>query len=104
MRSYRSARNAVRASAEVLLLRDLKEDPERALEEHVLVAQIARAAQTPGGWRAAAWLLERRHPQRWGDPRLVARKAEREDELTDLADPFREVDELARRRRRERQT
>ena len=63
-RAHRSTKNAMRASAEVLLLRDLEDDADRALQEFVLVAQIAHAAQTPGGWRAAAWLLERRRARR----------------------------------------
>jgi transposase len=61
------------------------------------IALIARAGTT--SWQAAAWLLERRHPERW------ARPAPREVEVAAPAapaaapDPFAEVDELARRRR-----
>ena len=62
---------------------------EEALSEPRLLVYIARAAQT--NWRAAAWLLERRHPERW------ALGAEPERPL--LPDPFTEVDELAQRRR-----
>jgi transposase len=36
-----------------------------ALSEARLVVLIARAAQDD--WRAVAWLLERRHPERWAD-------------------------------------
>jgi hypothetical protein len=58
--------------------------------EPALVAQIARAGQ--GDWKAAAWLLERAFPQRW---------AKREaPPASDPTDPFREVDEMAARRRR----
>src|SRR5262249_26070077 len=37
---------------------------DNALAEHRLVALVAAAAGK-GQWRAAAWLLERRHPERW---------------------------------------
>lgn len=37
-----------------------------ATTEERLVAQIAAQAAHPGGERAAAWLLERKYPQRWG--------------------------------------
>src|SRR5262245_2114298 len=55
-----------------------------------LVAAIIQAAQR-GSWQAAAWLLERSYPDRWG----------RREPKAPLppADAFSEVDELAKRRR-----
>lgn len=38
----------------------------RAEAEARLVLLVAKAAQEPKTWQAAAWLLERRDPQRWG--------------------------------------
>jgi transposase len=61
------------------------------------VAIIAQAARE--SWQAAAWLLERRYPERW------ARASQREKDAGEAAspaaadDPFAEVDELAQRRR-----
>lgn len=40
------------------------------------VQVIRRAAERRGGWRAAAWLLERRYPDTWG-PRATAWERER---------------------------
>ena len=64
---------------------------EEATSEARLLVYVARAAAT--NWRAAAWLLERRHPERW------AHGAEMHDSRIS-PDPFTEVDELADRRRR----
>ena len=41
--------------------------------------QIKEAAQN-GDWSAAAWMLERRYPEKWG--RRRARRKESEGELT----------------------
>ena len=41
--------------------------------------QIKEAAQN-GDWRAAAWMLERRYPEKWG--RRRARRDEGKGELT----------------------
>lgn len=64
---------------------------EEATSEARLLIYVAQAARS--SWRAAAWLLERRYPERWG------RGGETEPGVPDPADPFAEVDELARRRR-----
>jgi hypothetical protein len=66
---------------------------EEALSEPRLLVYVARAAQT--NWRASAWLLERRYPERWG-----ARRRELELAVPREGDPFAELDELAARRRR----
>ena len=40
----------------------------RAEAEARLVLLISKAAQEPRTWQAAAWLLERRTPEKWGRP------------------------------------
>jgi endogenous inhibitor of DNA gyrase (YacG/DUF329 family) len=67
---------------------------EAATQEERLLAQIAAAANR-GAWRAAAWILERRFPERW-----AAGRRPEETLVLDESDPFAEVDELARRRRK----
>jgi transposase len=67
----------------------------QAENEGILVAQVGKAASR-GSWRAAAWLLERRHPERWGRP---ADRAESVSPMGDTADPLDALDELAPRRR-----
>jgi hypothetical protein len=70
----------------------------RVLAEERLIAQVAAAAKT--NWRASAWLLERRYPERWAAP---PRRAD--DELPPVVaehDPFWEVDQLAAKRRARR--
>jgi transposase len=49
--------------------RAFREVVERARGEHeaILVAAMSRAAGR-GSWRAAAWVLEREFPERWGPP------------------------------------
>jgi hypothetical protein len=99
MRAHRSAENAARTSSEELLLRELTERVDAAIVEPRLVALVARASAS--NWRAAAWILERQYPTRWGPQRLAQRD---EDDVDDLlgdptnVDPFAEVDELASRR------
>jgi hypothetical protein len=71
-------------------------DRAEAEAEARAVALIASAAKD--SWQAAAWLLERQHPERW------ARVSQRKDaaelkEPEQPHDPFSEVDELAQRRR-----
>jgi hypothetical protein len=65
---------------------------ERALAEDRLVTLLATAARS--NWRAAAFLLERRYPQRWG-----AGRREPEPLLPGESDAFAELDQLAARRR-----
>lgn len=74
----------------------------RAEAEATLVARVAKAAQN-GSWSAAAWLLERRAPERWGKPSdRVNSEKEKEDEEGDgeNKDPIlRARDDLAARRK-----
>lgn len=73
----------------------------RAEAEVRHVAQIAQASAD--SWQAAAWLLERQHPERWGRVSVRLREeAPPQHEPAAVAptdDPFTEVDELAERRR-----
>lgn len=83
---------------------DFRERVEEALAlgEARNVALIAKAA--PDNWQAAAWLLERQYPQRWGRVSTQLRRELDESELARQAaerrgvDPFAEVDELAEKR------
>lgn len=68
----------------------------RVLAEERLVAQVAAGAKTQ--WRAAAWILERRYPERWGPPRPAAEP----DAPAILDDEFSEIDRLAAKRRTRR--
>jgi hypothetical protein len=81
--------------------REFRESVEhaRAEAEARAVTQIANAARE--SWQAAAWLLERQYPDRWGRASVRARDeaAIEPVERVDVDDPFREVDELADRRR-----
>lgn len=84
---------------------DPEDAPYRRLRERVDAAQaegearnvaiIARAALD--NWQAAAWLLERQHPERWA--RISQRPEEAAPPVSTARDPFAEVDELAQRRR-----
>jgi hypothetical protein len=85
--------------------RELRERVEhaKAQAEARNVASIANAARQ--NWQAAAWLLERQYPDRWGRTSVRLRDTPVEDapqveRAVDDDDPFREVDELAERRRR----
>jgi hypothetical protein len=87
---------ADRTSAEVF--RTFRRDVDRAEAEAEArnVAIVASAARE--SWQAAAWLLERQHPERWA--RISQReKAAELKEPEKPHDPFAEVDELAQRRR-----
>ena len=83
------------------LFRQLREKVERAQAEGEVrrVATVAAAANKT--WQAAAWLLERQYPERWG--RLSQREQVGQAPAEPKPDdPFSEVDELAEARRRRR--
>lgn len=63
------------------------------MTERQLVAVVEDAARE-GSWNAAAWLLERKWPERWAKRAKPKPAPEREKP----ADPFAEIDELAERR------
>ena len=67
-RRRRAAREPTVEPAPVLLA-ELEAAVERATDEVRLVAIVAAAA--PTNWRAAAWLLSRRWPERWASRRPV---------------------------------
>jgi hypothetical protein len=71
----------------------------RVLAEERLIGLVAQGAKT--NWRAAAWLLERRYPQRWG-PVRPQDESEPAPPVLAADDPFAEVDMLAARRRARR--
>jgi hypothetical protein len=69
----------------------------RATDETRLTGLVAAEAGR-GNWRAAAWILERRYPDRWAP---IRRRPDGELEPVAVdGDPFSEVDELRRRRER----
>lgn len=74
-------------------------DQARAEAESMHLALVSRAARDD--WRAAAWLLERQHPDRWGKPsdRRAARANDDEPPPADEGpqDPL-AFDQLAPRR------
>jgi hypothetical protein len=89
------------------LYRELVERAELATAEGEVrnVAQIAAAARE--NWQAAAWMLERSYPERWGKVstklRLPTLPPEEDPDRKPQErphDPFAEVDELAARRAR----
>jgi hypothetical protein len=69
----------------------------RVLAEPRLIAQVAAAARTQ--WRAAAFLLERRYPERWAPVRPKAELDVPTVGAVEADDPFAEVDQLAAKRR-----
>lgn len=71
-RLNRSARAKPRDSEMMYVRFTLAYDKALAQAELSSISTIKQASTTTatrkGDWRAAAWLLERRHPDRWGDP------------------------------------
>jgi hypothetical protein len=75
----------------------------RAMSEAQLIGVVEDSARD-GSWNAAAWLLERRWPERWlklsSRPSAAAPIPEPPEPLEpDDPDPFADVVELAKRRR-----
>ena len=91
----RAARERDRISDQRLAASDDLQQALLRVQRAELVAYIATQARSQ--WIAAAWLLERQYPARWGAGRRFD-----ESELApvlDPDDPFEEVDMLAARRR-----
>lgn len=78
--------------------REFAEAVDRALSEGEARAVAVIAAASTESWQAAAWMLERRYPDRWARP--SQRDKDEKAPAVDPADPFNEVDELAAYRRR----
>jgi hypothetical protein len=85
---------AARAAIQRAPATELEAALQVALDETRLVALIAQASRN--NWRAAAWLLERSHPERWASGYRPVVEAEQRPSGDD---PFHEVDQLAERRR-----
>ncbi|MBO0712802.1 MAG: hypothetical protein J2P47_16135 [Acetobacteraceae bacterium] len=66
------------------------------MTESQLIAVIEDAA-LDGSWNAAAWLVERRWPERWSKRPTPAMRASMKAKDGD-ADPFAEIIDLAERR------
>lgn len=103
-RTYREWMQRGRSGkAEDVPFAELRDRVQRAQAEAevVLVNEITKASRE--SWQAAAWLLERLAPVRYGRPsvrlRAEAPPPERPEEAPD-DDPFTEFDELAERRGR----
>jgi hypothetical protein len=86
-------RKVVRREREQMLA-ELSVRLEEGLDERLLVARVLQAANTTGGWRAAAFLL--RHVHHW---QPVSVNPSDKLRAPDPSPTWREVDELALRRR-----
>jgi len=82
------------------LFRELRQRVEqaRAQGEARLVALLARQAEQD--WHVAAWMLERRYPERWARTAVRPEKPAQPAPAPVEADPFAELDELAAHRAR----
>ena len=84
--------------------RELRDRVEHAKAEAEARNVAAIASHARDNWQAAAWLLERQYPERWG--RVSVRMRDDvtppidEVQTTAADDPFAEVDELAEVRKR----
>jgi len=71
------------------------------MSESQLVVLVEDSARE-GSWNAAAWLLERRWPERWVRPSartVVPTTAPERDLSADEPDPFADVVDISKRRR-----
>ena len=97
---YNWLKKAQEADASELHLRLVDEVREaQALAEETLVDVMRRAALegSSGDWRAAAWLLARRHPDRWSEKREIQisqeQKSDGTKEVLSMLAQLRETDE-----------